>query len=210
MHKDKIFLWASLAIMGLLLSCGGRDKSEGLGLLLTRTSPLLEGQEKDTWDNLKLDPRYDCSKGGMRENARRLDDLSFSLNGGRNAEGRLSGSLEPGGNQGPISVGYVGYASNSLDLIYVQAIHSGQNVSYNVILSLCNYNISNTNNGGVERFISDNFGELRSFQIFNAEVANSGSLLGIVRNAHINFTSLGSALPKPQDRYFQGLSFQRF
>ncbi len=199
MQNSKIFLCASVAAMGLLLGCGGRDKSEGLGLLLTRTSPLLGGEERHTWDDLKL--RFDCSQGGIREEARRLDDLSFGLKGGRNAEGRLEGTLETESERGLVPTSaYIGYASGTLDLIYIQAIPSGgQNISYNVILSLCNYNEINEVTRNIERLISDSSGELHSFRLFNAEVANASRE---VKSANLQFVSMPG---KPQDRYFQSL-----
>ena len=200
MHKNKIFLWVAVATMGLLLGCGGRDRDD-MNPFLAGTSVLLSEEERGAWIHYKA--TTPCSQGRI------MNDLSFKLVGGKNADQELQGNLErQSSREGTPSNGYLGHDVRNGDLIYVQEIQNGQGAEYNVILSLCTYD-ANLRDDSPPLIGENSTGQLESFVVSRGVLTNSfggGLSQGAVENLRLDFRAkISDSRWVSQDRNFTKL-----
>lgn len=177
---------AVLSVTALLfVSCGSdKDKNttnSSVAGVPVGTSPVFGNptsggsqQDLNVWNSLKNS--NNCAQG-------RMADQTFTLqNQGYSSGNSISGYLQSGQASGTHQGGYYGRSANG-DLVYVSKISNGNSLTYNVVLSFCQFS------DGIQQYIGPN-AQMSNYFVNGLSLNNSGSCAtGAVSTGQIGFYS---------------------
>ncbi|MEC7277934.1 MAG: hypothetical protein VXV96_16555 [Bdellovibrionota bacterium] len=161
-----------LSLTALLIASCGSDSNESkdsssssntlnLGPVFDNTGAT---NDASVWSSLKS--QVSCSQG-------RMSDMAFNYQQNGNYYGNTLAAqaayVQSGGVSGTSQGSYYGRSNNG-DLMYVSKVNNGSSITYNIVVSLCNFN------DGIYTYIGDNAG-MSNFAI-QGIVLNNGSNCG--------------------------------
>ncbi len=178
----------ALSMTALLFTSCGKDTENEIVAndSNSNTSPIFVGVgtgATDFWNNLK-------SQNACPQGSSRMADKPFNMQGSANGA-QISGSLQSGNTSGTVTQTYTGMNAGTKDLVFIAQVNNGNQISYNVVVSLCRWN-----NGYVE-YIGDNAG-LSNFGIQYMSLSNSTNCpTGEIMDGWLTFSSqtYGSSIP---------------
>lgn len=171
----------ALSMTALLLTSCGKDTENEIvtnDVNSNTNNPVIIGVgtgATDFWYNLKS--QNVCPQGSSR-----MEDMPFNLQGSAYGA-QIGGSLQPGNSSGTVTQTYTGMNQGTKDLIFIAQVNNGNQISYNVVVSLCRWN-----NGYVE-FIGESAG-LSNFGIQYMSLSNSTNCpTGDILDGWLTFSS---------------------
>jgi hypothetical protein len=178
----------ALSMTALLFTSCGKDTENEIVANDTNTvtNPVIIGVgtgANDFWNTLK-------SQNACPQGSSRMADMPFNMQGSAYGA-QIAGSLQPGNSSGTINQTYTGMNQGTKDLLFIAQVNNGNQISYNVVVSLCRWN-----NGYVE-YIGDNAG-LSNFGIQYMSLSNSSNCpTGEIMDGWLTFSSqtYGGSIP---------------
>ena len=167
-------------IAGLITSCGSKNKTSSSTSSNSVNTVITNSQDASVFNQLKA--QYQCSSY-YGSNGSRID-YALEVQGQGYGDRVFGNLVQASGSAGSSAGGYMGINIGTKNLIYVNKITNGSNVTYRVLLSFCPYSGQNGN-----QWIGGN-AQLGNFAIDAQLPSYSNCAMGEV-NGMVRFYSSG-------------------